>query len=185
MGYDVIYADPPWPYSKDLTHTNQADSHYSLMTLDDIKNLDVRGISNNPSVVFMWATSPKLHLAIETMDAWGFHYRGIAFTWVKVAKAGHVNMAGVRPSFTKMPVELCLVGSTKPKGRTLPLNNEGMKSVYHLPKTGHSVKPAEIRDAILGMFKGEHRYIELFAREKISGWDSWGNEVQSDIELGE
>jgi N6-adenosine-specific RNA methylase IME4 len=26
-------------------------------------------------------------------------------------------------------------------------------------------------------------YIELFAREKHSGWDVWGNEVESDILL--
>jgi N6-adenosine-specific RNA methylase IME4 len=25
--------------------------------------------------------------------------------------------------------------------------------------------------------------IELFAREKTDGWDVWGNEVESDIEL--
>ena len=25
--------------------------------------------------------------------------------------------------------------------------------------------------------------IELFAREKVEGWDVWGNEVESDIEL--
>mgnify|MGYP003146851400 CR=1 FL=1 len=25
--------------------------------------------------------------------------------------------------------------------------------------------------------------IELFARRKVKGWDCWGNEVESDIEL--
>ena len=25
--------------------------------------------------------------------------------------------------------------------------------------------------------------VELFAREKTEGWDAWGNEVESDIEI--
>lgn len=25
--------------------------------------------------------------------------------------------------------------------------------------------------------------VELFARQKVQGWDVWGNEVKSDIEL--
>lgn len=25
--------------------------------------------------------------------------------------------------------------------------------------------------------------VELFAREKADGWDAWGNEVESDMEL--
>ena len=30
---------------------------------------------------------------------------------------------------------------------------------------------------------GDQPRIELFAREKSPGWDVWGNEVDSDIEL--
>ena len=31
----------------------------------------------------------------------------------------------------------------------------------------------------------DKKCIEPFAREKRNGWDSWGNEVESDIKLGE
>jgi site-specific DNA-methyltransferase (adenine-specific) len=44
----------------------------------------------------------------------------------------------------------------------------------------HSAKPQIFRDLIKPF--GESR-IELFAREKTDGWDVWGNEVESDIEL--
>jgi N6-adenosine-specific RNA methylase IME4 len=30
---------------------------------------------------------------------------------------------------------------------------------------------------------GDLPRIELFARQKIKGWDCWGNEVESDINL--
>ena len=30
---------------------------------------------------------------------------------------------------------------------------------------------------------GDLPRVELFAREKTEGWDTWGNEVESDIEI--
>jgi N6-adenosine-specific RNA methylase IME4 len=30
---------------------------------------------------------------------------------------------------------------------------------------------------------GDVTRLELFARQKVDGWDCWGNEVQSDTEL--
>lgn len=32
---------------------------------------------------------------------------------------------------------------------------------------------------------GDVPRIELFARQKTEGWDVWGNEVESDIDLNE
>lgn len=46
------------------------------------------------------------------------------------------------------------------------------------------MKPREIRDAIK-VFANGGNCLELFAREKVDGWDSWGNEVECDIELKE
>ncbi len=53
----------------------------------------------------------------------------------------------------------------------------------------HSRKPSEIRDKIVRLC-GDIPRIELFARrpddmfnESYEGWDVWGNEVESDIEL--
>jgi len=31
--------------------------------------------------------------------------------------------------------------------------------------------------------RGDLPRIELFARQKVDGWDCWGNEVESDIDL--
>jgi N6-adenosine-specific RNA methylase IME4 len=37
-------------------------------------------------------------------------------------------------------------------------------------------KSGEVRDKIVELF-GDLPRIELFARQKIEGWDVWGNEV--------
>lgn len=56
--------------------------------------------------------------------------------------------------------------------------NRGAK-VWQLifsPLRRHSEKPPETRDKIVELM-GELPRIELFARQKIDGWDCWGNEV--------
>ena len=45
----------------------------------------------------------------------------------------------------------------------------------------HSQKPDEFYELIEATGLGPK--IELFARNKRDGWDCWGNEVESDIEL--
>ena len=42
--------------------------------------------------------------------------------------------------------------------------------------------PPQIRDRIVQLF-GDLPRIELFARQAVDGWDKWGNEVESDIEI--
>lgn len=46
----------------------------------------------------------------------------------------------------------------------------------------HSEKPEYFRNMIVDV-SGDLPRIELFAREKFQGWDSWGNEVKCDIDL--
>ena len=50
------------------------------------------------------------------------------------------------------------------------------------PVQGHSQKPSIVREKIVQLM-GDIPRIELFARRKVEGWDCWGNEVESDIEL--
>ena len=46
-------------------------------------------------------------------------------------------------------------------------------------RENHSKKPAEVREKIIRVF-GDLPRIELFSRDKIEGWDCWGNEVPTD-----
>lgn len=56
----------------------------------------------------------------------------------------------------------------------------GVHSVILSSVREHSRKPDEARDRIVQLM-GDLPRIELFAREKVPGWDVWGNEVESDV----
>lgn len=48
-----------------------------------------------------------------------------------------------------------------------------------LPALKHSEKPRQFRALIAEVTRGLEPKIELFAREKIEGWDAWGLDVPS------
>lgn len=176
--YNIVYADPPWSYYGDPNKDQAAGKHYKLMSDNEIWSMPVRKICSEKAVLFLWATSPRLDAAIETVKRWGFHYRGIAWVWVKTTNAGKIiNGQGVRPSFVKPTVELVLVGSTEKKGRTFPLLTESMSNVILAARPNkHSKKPEIFRQMITDLL-GDRKRIELFARNSAPGWDLFGNEV--------
>jgi N6-adenosine-specific RNA methylase IME4 len=177
--YRVVLADPPWMYYGDPDKDQAAGKHYPLMTTRDIGALPVHDIVKRPAVCFMWATGPRLPEAIEVMRNWGFCYRGVAYVWVKTSASGKIiHGQGVRPTFVKPTTEFVLVGSTNARGRALPLLTEGQPQVLLAPRPGnrHSAKPSQVHERIVELL-GDVPRIELFARQRVEGWDAWGNEV--------
>jgi N6-adenosine-specific RNA methylase IME4 len=74
--------------------------------------------------------------------------------------------------------EFVLAFSTTPNKRTFPLLTESQVQHVFAPKPRrgeHSRKPAVIRDLIVELL-GDRPKIELFARERVPGWDGWGDE---------
>jgi N6-adenosine-specific RNA methylase IME4 len=176
--YDIILADPPWPYYGDPQKMGAAGKEYALMSYDELSSLPVSSLQADPCVLFLWTTSSQLAAALGLMEDWLFCYRGVAYVWVKTAKDGRIiHGQGVRPSFTKPTTELLLVGSSRAKGRTFPLANEGQQQVVLHPRLRHSEKPSVFHSLIEQLFLGEYRRIELFARQEREGWDTWGNEI--------
>lgn len=80
--------------------------------------------------------------------------------------------------WTRANAEVCLLAT---RGRPKRLS-ASVHSVVDAPVRAHSQKPDEVRTRIVELF-GDLPRIELFAREKTQGWDVWGNEVTSDIDL--
>lgn len=176
--YDVILADPPWSYYGQQDKWAAAAKFYPLMSDDDLIQLPVPVIANRPSVLFMWATAPRLDFAIELMKSWGFHFRGVAFVWVKTKLDNKtpIGAQGVRPSVVKPTSEFVLVGSTESKGRPLPIADEGVSQIVLAAKQEHSRKPDEVHRRIERLYPAASK-IELFARRPVEGWSVWGNEV--------
>ncbi len=157
--FNVIYADPPWRY--EFGRGNRAiEAHYSTMPLEDIKDLKVP--STDDSILFLWATSPKLEEALSVLNAWGFTYR-TSMVWVKP----HIGMG----YWVRSKHEFLLIGK-KGDMRT-PLEADRPPSTFTAPRLGHSEKPNLVYDLIENMFPNG-KYLELFARNEREGWTSWG-----------
>jgi len=175
--YDVILLDPPWSYYGQQDKMGAAAKFYPTMPDEDLMQLPISELLNKDSVIFMWATSPRLDFAIDLLRHWGFQYRGIAFTWVKTKIDGTpIGAQGVRPSIVKPTAEYVIAASFNPKGRPLKLHDESIRNVVMAPKQEHSRKPDEIHDSIDRMYPGAKK-LEMFARRSRQGWDVWGNEV--------
>lgn len=181
MKYQIIYADPPWKYNSKANHKTRfrggACGHYELMSMEEIKKLPIDKISDENCVLFMWCTFPYLDEQIKLFEHWGFEYRTVGFTWVKTNKKNGKPFFGVG-YYAKSNAEVCLMGI---KGKMKPVSNK-VSSVIISPRQEHSKKPCEARERIVELF-GNIPRIELFARTKKKGWDVWGNEVISNIEL--
>lgn len=166
--YDVIYADPPWKY--DFAPHKQGykiEQHYPTMELEEICKLDVSSICADDSVLFLWATAPKLSQAGAVLEAWEFEYKTHAI-WDKekiVARGGWKSGYWFLGRH-----ELLLVGT---KGNFSPPNKDLLEqSIIFEKRTKHSKKPIKAYEIIESYFPG-HKYIELFAREQRDGWDIW------------
>jgi len=159
--YDIIVADPPWAY--DINTRGSPDEHYAVMSQEEIKELQVPSADN--SILFLWATFPKLPEALTVMKAWGYKYKTGA-VWVK-------DKIGTGYYF-RGQAELLLVGE---KGE-MPVPEEAnrVSSVIEAPRQEHSKKP-EIVYRIVEQMYPNRTYLELFARNYRVGWTSWGNEV--------
>lgn len=176
--YQIIYADPPWSYNDKMSgHTFSLDDEYETQSLDWIKKLPVGEICDKDCVLFLWAVSPMLPEAFEVITAWGFKYVTVAFCWVKETPLLGVTVSNLG-RWTMGGMEVCLL-ARKGKPQRITKN---VKQVIHDVRTDHSKKPREIRERIVKLM-GDIPRIELFARQKVDGWDAWGNEVESDIQM--
>ena len=181
--YDVIYADPPWDYNGKMQYDkssiktenvgfeknifiSSAEFKYPTLKLNELKELNVKSITADDCLLFMWTTGPQLAFAVELGKAWGFDYKTIAFVWDKM-----VHNPG---RYTLSQTELCLVFK---RGKIpTPRGARNIRQLLQVPRGKHSEKPINVIDGITKMFP-QQRKIELFARKNYNGWDNWGLEI--------
>lgn len=172
--YNIIYADPPWPYNESGSKAKVKNRHYPQMQLDEICALPIRALQAEQCILFLWVTAPRLPMALPVMEAWGFQYYSLGFDWLKVSKDG--NPMWGPGYYTRQNNEFCLIGVPKEKDRRIkPCVHDVLVPVVE-QRREHSRKPDCVRDNIVRIC-GDIPRIELFAREQCSGWDCWGNEV--------
>lgn len=171
--YKIIYADPPWQYRvySKKGQGRSAENHYHTMNIKDIMALPVDKIADKDCILFLWITFPCLKEGIEVMERWGFKYKTCGFNWVKRNKKKNTYFMGLG-FWTRSNSEVCLIGT---KGQPKRVS-KSVPQICDARIMEHSRKPAEIRERIVELC-GELPRIELFARDKVKGWDSLGDEM--------
>ena len=164
--YKTILADPPWDIQQKGAYG--AVNHYDLMTLDRIKAMPIADLVEDDAHCWLWVTNGTLRAGFDVLEAWGFTPRSV-FTWVK-------------PRFTlgvylRNATEHMLFGT---RGKA-PVLFKSQPTWGFYPLQSHSHKPEEQFAIIERVSPGP--YLELFARRKQPGWDVWGNEIASDIDI--
>ena len=171
--YNIIYADPPWTFTtrSDKGKDRSPEKHYDVLSHNDICNLPVNDIANDDCILFIWVIDSMLPEALQVIKKWNFKYKTVAFTWVKQNKKSDDYFTGMG-YWTRCNPEQCLL-ATKGKPKRL---SKAVRQLIISKRQEHSRKPDEIRKRIIELC-GDLPRIELFARQRVEGWDCWGNEV--------
>lgn len=178
--YTLIYADPPWSYRDKANDGERGAGHkYQTMTVQDICRLPVWDLAAESCLLAMWWVPTQPLEALKVMDAWGFRLMTMkGFTWHKTNKRKGNSAIGMG-HMTRANSEDCLFAV---RGK-LPLRIDA-SICQHItaPRMDHSAKPPVIRDKLVQLL-GDVNRIELFSRDNTDGWDVWGNQCNSSLEL--
>ena len=181
MKYQIIYADPAWSYYNDSTAKQDCTTvkgmrrpPYQVMSSNEIKKLPIKEIADDNAILFIWTTDYHLAKCIEVITAWGFEYKTVGFVWAKKNKKGE-QVCFMGAYTMKSGVELCLL-ATKGKDAHKLVKKHNVRAYIESPRLEHSKKPDEIRDRIVELM-GDLPRVELFARQKVDGWDAMGFDV--------
>ena len=176
--YRTILLDPPWPERGGGRIKRGADRHYPLMSLKEIADLPIESLADLEGChIYLWITNNYVPAAIRifeerwnityiTMITWGKEKIGLGQYFRGRTEHALFGRIGMLPYKT-------LSNGKRAQGDTL----------ITAPRGRHSRKPTELHEAA-ELVSYEPR-IELFARDRREGWDIWGNEVNSDIQLEE
>ena len=178
--YEIIFCDPPWKFNNKNTGGSMksgASNKYKVMTLDEMKLLPISDIASDNCVLFMWWVGSQPQEAIDLVDAWGFSLKTMTgFVWVKRTKLWKMFFG--MGHWTRAGAECCLI-ATKGKPKRL---SASIRSVIEAVSDVHSKKPNIFADKIVELC-GDLPRLEMFARDKKNGWDTWGDEVECDVIL--
>jgi len=187
--YSVIACDPPWRYANwSMSEQAKRDekwarrngrSPYPVMNTEDIAALPVADIAAKNAILFMWVTDPKLQEAFSVIEAWGFEYKTVGFTWVKQNPSGAGFHFGLG-YHTRANPEMCLLAT---RGKGLRRCDNSVPQLVIAPRSEHSRKPDEVHQRIERLYGNVPR-VELFARRPMLGWDVIGNEIDGQ-DIGE
>lgn len=168
--------DPPWE-----NRSAYQKSKYPTLPNRHFLSLPIKQLTHaSGSLVALWVTNrEKLRNFVENelFPAWGVRYAATLY-WLKVKANG--SLIGDLDLFHHRPYECLLLGYT---GRhvidsELPSTLTSVKDQVVMTIPGDYSRKPPVGDLLLEYVPGPRpaRCIELFAREMMAEWTSWGNE---------
>ncbi len=162
--YRTIVADPPWRYGNQVGSVarGHARSHYSVMALKDIQALPVPELAADDAHLWLWAVNGQMEEAYSVVYEWGFSPVTL-LTWCKPAPGvGY---------YLRNNTEHAVFAT---RGKPMVPDEKAMSTWFVWKREGaHSRKPAAFYDVVEKVSPAPR--VELFCREPIFGWDSWGH----------
>jgi len=171
MKYKTILIDPPWNERGGGEPKRGADRHYDLLSTDEIIDVIQNDAPFNPDPdgchLYLWTTNNFLKDGLRVIDELGFRYI-TNIVWKK-------DRAGLGQYFRGRH-ELLLFSVFRDED-PLDTARRDIDTVIEAPRTEHSVKPPKARRLIEK--QSPNPRLELFARDRVEGWDCWGDEIPS------
>lgn len=172
--FGTILADPPWKFQNrtgKVAPEHKRLFRYDTMSNEDILAMPIEEVALPQSHLYLWVPNALVETGLQVLRAWGFEYKTMVI-WYKIRKDGGPDRRGVGFYFRNV-TEIILFG-VRGGLRTGKLGRS-QENIILSQKRGHSRKPDEIFPIIEGCSPGP--YLEIFARQKRKGWESWGNEI--------
>jgi N6-adenosine-specific RNA methylase IME4 len=195
--FGLILADIPRHFHvhSDETGMDRApENHYPTMSFDETCKLPVAALAADDCILVFWSTAASLIDDIEIMAEWGFVTLRprVAATGRLLRMADGVIADPIAASgrYCSMQVwdkvriglgywfrdrhEFILIGV---RGNVVPpAPGTQDESLFSEPKGKHSAKPEHVASMIDRLWPTIPK-IELFARRRRDGWDTWGLEA--------
>jgi len=169
--YKTIVIDPPWKVNCNLKNTKfyrcGKPMPYKMMSDEELIKFPINDFAEEQCDLFIWATLTKIPIAINLLKEWGFKYH-ILLTWNKT------NGIGLNGFHRK--TELVVygyrgkMGIERGKGKYIP-------TLFEEKLTTHSTKPNIFYSLIKERTQSPR--IDIFARKRHDGFDTWGDEVKN------
>jgi len=204
----TLNLDCPWPEQGAGKIKRGADRHYGLIKKkeDMLRVILQSGVwpdfkKEDSAHMYMWVTNNYLEWGLAIMKWLGFTYK-TNIVWVKVTRDWPAFLDKLQEELDLNPLtwmrllkeavrtgigqyfrgshEMMLFGTRGPA--MMPEKADMVSTVFHAPrekengKEKHSKKPKRSYEIIEATSPGP--YLELFARSRRPGWDSWGKEVK-------
>ena len=177
MKYRTIVIDPPWKFGEHGMEMPMQGGKlkpsppYDTMTDEEIANFPIKDFTEKDCSLFFWTTHTKLHVTLNIIEDWGFKYHAL-LTWDK--KGGMCFNGFYRKT------EL-VVFAYKGKFNIHIGKGEYIPTLFSEKSTNHSSKPS-IFYRLIRERTAEPR-IDIFARKRHYGFDAWGNQVETVMDV--